>query len=86
MPITLDTELYGDLRLYGDDLWEPALWLGREFGVEGIFIPTKYGPSEWPFTASLLFTSLKRLIGLRDTQYESLTVRHVLSVIEAKRP
>lgn len=81
--ITLDTELYRDLRLYGDDLWELALWMQRTFDVEGTFIPTQYGPAEWPLL--WLFTRLKKLLRLNDTQHESLTVRDILSVIEAKR-
>ena len=44
MPITLDTELFGDLRLHGHDLWEFALWLQSEFGVQGSFWPNRYGP------------------------------------------
>jgi hypothetical protein len=36
-PITLDTELYRDLGMYGDDLaFDVVLWATREFGVEGL--------------------------------------------------
>lgn len=38
MPITSETELYGDLGFYGDVLaFDVIGWAGREFGVEGTF-------------------------------------------------
>ncbi|MBS0539250.1 MAG: DUF1493 family protein [Proteobacteria bacterium] len=81
LPITLDTEIHGDLGLYGDDLWELANWLHKEFRVAGAFPLTRYGPGEMPHLSILL--RLKKLLGLKQVAYESLTVRSVLSVIEA---
>lgn len=80
--IDVDTELYGDLHIHGYDLWELAVWLHREFGVEGPFFPNKYGPPE---NYLRLPKWLRRVFRLKEAQYESLTVRHVLSAIEAKR-
>ncbi len=79
LPIALDTELYRDLGLYGDDLWELALWLNREFGVVGTFVTTRYGPSESPFAR------LRRRFFPAGARYESLSVRDLLSAIEAKQ-
>ena len=83
MPITLDTELFGDLRLHGHDLWEFALWLQSEFGVQGSFWPNRYGPPET--YSRFLMPALRKLFGLRGPQYQSLSVRDVLLAIEARR-
>ena len=83
LPITLDTGLYSDLGLHGDDLWEFALWLHSEFGVEGPFYPNRYGPPE--IHSRFIRPMLRKLFGLRPPQYESLTLRDVLLAIEAKR-
>jgi hypothetical protein len=83
-PITLDTELYRDLGMYGDDLaFDVVLWATREFGVEGTFYLSDYAPGEQNFRP--LKRLLCKLIGLKERQYNSLTVRDVVASIEARR-
>jgi hypothetical protein len=77
-PITLDTEIYDDLHIHGHDLWELALWLHSQFGVEGPFYPAWYGPPE---TGGHLF---RWIFGEKRGKYDSLTVRAVLGAIDAK--
>ena len=83
IPITSETELYRDLRMYGDDLFELVLWANREFGVETNLHVASYAPGEWPFLR--VFRFLAKTVGQRERQYASLKVRDVLSAIEAKR-
>lgn len=78
-PITLDTEIYRDLRVHGHDLWELALWLHAQFGVEGPFYPHRYGPPE---TGGYL---RRWLFGEKYDKYDTLTVRDLLGVIDAKK-
>jgi hypothetical protein len=80
IPITSETELYRDLRMYGDDLFEMVLWVNREFGVETNLHIASYAPGESPFFR--LFRFLAKIVGRRERQYASLKVRDVLSAIE----
>jgi Protein of unknown function (DUF1493) len=80
--ITPETEIYRDLKMYGDDLaFDLVLWAHREFGVQGNFRLSDYAPGETPFK---MWDSLRRLIGKKERRYKSLTVRDVVAAIETK--
>jgi hypothetical protein len=84
VPITYDTTIWKDLRIYGDDLFELAVWLHETFGVEptsGDFIFC-YAPKEQSFFRLRAF--VRRLLGF-ERQYQPLTVRDILDVIDARR-
>jgi hypothetical protein len=81
--ITPETELYGDLGIYGDDIFELVLWTHREFGVEPNLRIAEYAPGEWPFVR--LCRALAKLIGRKERKYKSLKVRDVVTAIETKR-
>lgn len=84
MPITPETEIYRDLGIYGDDLaFELVIWATREFGMEGSFRLSDYAPGEQPFFG--LSRWVCKLIGRKEPQYKSLTVRDLVAAIEAKR-
>ena len=84
MLITSETELYRDLRMYGDALFfDLVLWAKREFGVEANLRIGDYGPGEWPHLR--LFRLLAKLVGKKERQYKSLKVRDVITAIETKR-
>jgi hypothetical protein len=80
-PITCDTEVYHDLKLYGDDLFELSMWLYREFGVRPTLDPGIYAPGEQPFLRRLF----RIMTGHDEPQYKSLKVRNIIAAIEAKR-
>jgi hypothetical protein len=85
MPITLDTELYLDRGLYGDDIvFDLVLWAEREFGVEGSFRLTDHAPGEHLLPPGL-WRSLRKLTGTKEREYKSLKVRDVVTAIETKR-
>ena len=84
-PITSETEVYADLGLYGDDIFELVLWMHKEFGVEpthsdNVFV---YAPTEMTFFG--IRESIKRLLGISPRRYKSLKVRDLVSVIEKKQ-
>lgn len=84
LPIVGDTEIYGDLNVYGDDIVELIWWLDKEFGVKSTGIdPFRYAPREplfFPFRRTL-----RRLFGIKPSQYESFKVRDIIAAIEAGR-
>ena len=82
-PVKPETELYGDLGIYGDDIFELVIWANREFGVEPNLRILDYAPGECPFRP--LWRFLGRLIGNQQRHYKSLTVRDVVCAIQAKR-
>ncbi len=82
-PITLDTEVYYDLQVYGDDVFELVLWLNKEFGVEMNLKLEDYAPTEGGIFE--LRQILRRMIGKSLPQYKSLKVRDMVAAIEAKR-
>jgi hypothetical protein len=47
--INPETEIYSDLKIYGDDLFEFLIWIGDEFHVPVVVAGGKYAPSEMPF-------------------------------------
>ena len=85
VPITPETEIYRDLGMYGDVIaFDLVLWAQHEFGAfEGSLRLTNYAPGEDPFHKPRQF--LRRLMGWKERQYKSLTVRDVVTAIESKR-
>ncbi len=82
--ITLETELYRDLGMYRDDIaFDVVLWATREFGIEGQFHLTDYAPGESLFR--FLWKPLAKLMGKKEPQYKSLTVRDIVTAIETRR-
>jgi Protein of unknown function (DUF1493) len=82
VPITPETELYGDLGIYGDVLaFDVVMWAHREFGMDGTFRLDDYAPGEMP----IFFRLVAKLIGKKHEYYKSLTVRDVVTAIKTKR-
>lgn len=81
VPINPDKEIYADLEIYGDDLFEFLVWVSSEFGVQITVAGGKYAPSEMPFFE--LVRAFKKAVGARNRDYKSLTVRDVVQAIEA---
>jgi hypothetical protein len=82
-PITDDTEVYYDLRLYGDDLYAFLVWLGQKFGTDFHINLPEYAPSEriFPFW----FRQRRERREREGRPYKSLKVRDILAAIEAGR-
>ena len=80
IPITIDTEIYRDLNIYGDEIVDLVVWLSEEFGITGSINPFIHAPHEFAFFG--LVRKIKRAVGI-EPQYESLKVRDILAVIEA---
>ena|ERR1700733_4821017 len=80
--ISEDTELYRDLRIYGDEIASLVWWLEKEFGVKTNINPFKFAPRELPF--AFVLRPIGKILGL-EPQYRSLKVRDLLAAIEAKR-
>lgn len=80
-PITDDTEVYYDLRLYGDDLYALLVWIGREFGAQFRVNLREYAPSEGIFP--FLFRERRERREREQRPYKSLKVRDILAGIEA---
>jgi hypothetical protein len=82
-PITEDTEVYGDLNIYGDEIVDLVWWLEKEFRVSTNIDPFMYAPRE----GGLLFWAvhaMRKLIGAAP-EYKSLKVRDIVAAIEAGR-
>jgi hypothetical protein len=80
--ISEDTEVYGDLRIYGDEIVSLVWWLENEFGVKTNINPFKFAPRELPF--AFVLRPIGKILGL-EPQYRSLEVKDILAAIEAKR-
>lgn len=74
--ITLDSEVYKDLGIYGMDLYEAVSFLATKYGTKFHEFPMlDYCPPEgvlWPW---------QRRRAHRD-KYKSLTVRHLVEVVD----
>jgi len=81
-PITLSTELYRDLSIYGHDLAELVQWANQEYGVPITINIHDFAPREIPFFR--LIGAARRLLGMREPHYRSLTVEDVVNAIEKK--
>lgn len=76
-PISPETEIYKDLGLYGDDVYEFLMWVEKEFGVQIMVTFGKYVPTESPlFWAREAF---RRACGL---SYESFKVGDIVRAID----
>jgi len=86
-PITMDTEVYGDLGIYGDEIVDLIVWFSKEFGIAGVINPFIYAPREFPYAFPFLawFRAVKGAFGMGAKQHhKSLKVRDLIAVIEAK--
>ena len=82
--ITEDTEVFGDLCIWGDEIVELVWWLDKEFGLKSAGIdPFHFAPKEGNF--SPLQRALRKFFGIKPLQYESLKVRDIIAAIEAGR-
>jgi hypothetical protein len=79
--INPETEIYPDLKIYGDDLFEFLIWIDKEFGVQVFVAGGKYVPSETPFFA--VTEAFKKAVRGRSHRYKSLKVGDVVQAIEA---
>src|SRR5580700_7098433 len=78
-PITDGTEIFYDLGIYGDDVYELSLWVMKEFGVRPHVHLFNSAPGELMFQP-LLWRWRQRA---QRRPYKSLTVGQVLDAIEA---
>jgi hypothetical protein len=83
LPITEDTEVYGDLNIYGDEIVDLVWWLEKEFGVASNIKPFQYAPHEFPFFWA--WQLIRKVLAREEPAYRSLTVRDIIAAIEAKR-
>jgi len=81
LPITDDTEVYYDLRIFGDDLYDFVVWVSKEFGIERRINLDEYGPREG--IPSLLFRERRVRREREQGRYKSLKVRDILMAIES---
>lgn len=81
-PITDATEIYYDLGLYGDDIFEFVLWAEKELGIVAEFDMRKYCPGEIPFMR--LGRALAKVFG-QERSYQSFSVGLVLAAAKAGR-
>jgi len=80
-PITLDTEIYKDLKIYGDVLFDFLMWIEREFGMQITISGNDYAPPEGPFLG--IFKALTGAASGSDRSYKSLKVRDVVQAVDA---
>lgn len=80
IPVNNETEIYYDLHLYGDDLYELVVWLGKEFGVPTKINLLEYGPGERMFP--FLFRKSRERRERERRPYKSLKISDVLAAIE----
>lgn len=77
-PINPETEIYKDLGLYGDDVYEFLLWIEKEFGVRIMVAFGKVVPSESP-----LFWVREAFKRAGGHSYKSFKVRDIVQAIDA---
>ena len=80
LPITDETEIYYDLRIFGHDLYDFVVWAGAEFGIDGPINLDEYGPREG--ISPLLFRDWRVCRERQQGRYKSLKIRDVLIAIE----
>ena len=81
LSISDDTEIYYDLSLYGDDLWEFFVWLNSEFGLEVRANIFEYAPGECPLFPIRLRRWIEKRRGQR--RYRSLRVGAIVDAVMA---
>lgn len=81
LPITPATELYYDLGLAGDDLYEAIAAIRARFGTDfSMMHLADFAPGETE--ALFSFDLLRRLLG-RPRRYHSLTVQSLVEAVHA---
>jgi hypothetical protein len=80
-PIIHETEIYQDPGIFGDEIVDLVWWLEREFGAKTNVNPFRYAPREGVLAEILLM--IRKAMGFA-VQYESLKVRDILAVINAR--
>jgi hypothetical protein len=80
-PVTCATELYYDLRLAGDDLYEMIAAIHARFGTDfSVMDLEEYAPGETEAFFSL--DPLRELLG-RPRRFRSLTVQLLMDAVQA---
>jgi hypothetical protein len=74
------TELYYDLHIYGDDMFEFLQWLRQTFKVKLDVNIMKYGPREG--MEPILFRKARQRRQRARQQFKSLTVGDILRAVE----
>lgn len=84
-PIGEETELYYDLGLYGDDLFEMTIWMEKEFGMEPTGYMLRRAPPEsfMPPFSDILNWLYRRCLRRPKKRYGSLKVRDVINAAAA---
>lgn len=82
-PITDDTEIYYDLRIFGSDLYEFLVWISREFNVPVQVDPGDHSPQEG--MPPLLFRKWRERREREKRPYKSLTVLDILGLVDRGR-
>jgi hypothetical protein len=73
LPITEDTEVYRDLKIYGDEIVALVWWLEKGFGVAPNINPFDYAPREFPF--SWAWRAIRKVTG-SEPAYKLAGARH----------
>jgi hypothetical protein len=85
VPISEDTELWYDLGIYGDELFDLAIWARDALGVEPNLDIKGSAPSESPFQFLWLRLGRKFRVDHARSRYPSFTVRDVIAAAKAGR-
>jgi len=80
LQITDDTEIYYDLRLFGDDFYEFICWLNNEFGGDFRVNFGEYGPREG--MPPIFFRQWRERRERLRHRYKSLRVGDILTAVE----
>ena len=83
VPISDSTELWYDLGIYGDELFDFAIWARDALGIEPNLDIGSHAPSEGPF--QFLWLRIGRMFqsDRSRSRYPSLTVLHVIGAANA---
>lgn len=83
--ITEETELYYDLQMYGDEIFDMIVWLHKEFGLEPTGYMLRRAPPEpfMPPISTILSWCYRRLLRRPERRYESLKVQDVVDAVSA---
>ena len=82
-PISLDSQIYHDLGIWGDDFFELVLWIHKEFGVQPMADLRNYVPLEG--NSSLVYPIIRKLLGRPEPRYRRLSIRDLTDVIAVGR-
>jgi len=84
LPITDETEIYYDLRIFGHDLYDFLVWVDNEFHVPTHIDLADHAPREG--MPPILFRSWRERREREKRPYKSLTVGDILRVVEQTGP